>query len=133
MFQDLNTSNALLKATLKTIPLSECNSTVFDHAQSRNWTTFRNGVDLSYYCAADPNRMSDTCKGDSGGPLQIVHHRYSLSTVVGVVSSGLPCGSSSTFPGIYTRVAIFVDWIESYVWPGGEVAIPLINEAALDQ
>lgn len=121
----------MLKANLKTVPLSECNSTVFERARRSDWTYFRNGLDHSYYCAADPNRVSDTCEGDSGGPLQIVRRYLDLSTVVGVVSTGLPCGTS--FPGIYTRVAYFIDWIESYVWPNGEIATPLINQADLYQ
>lgn len=111
--------------------LSECNSTIFNHAASRNWTTFRSGIDRSYYCAADPNKVSDTCKGDSGGPLQLVRRNLDLSTILGVISTGLPCGSSWSFPGIYTRVAFFIDWIESHVWPNGEIATPLINQAML--
>ena len=97
--------------------MTECN--VF--AQSRNWTTFRNGLQQSHYCAADPNRVSDTCEGDSGGPLQIIRPNSDLSTVVGIVSTGLRCGTS--FPGIYTRVAYFIDWIESHVWPNGEWSV----------
>lgn len=115
------------------MPFSECNSTVFNHAQSRNGTAFRNGLDLSYYCAADPNRVSDTCLGDSGGPIQVVRRQIDLSTVVGVVSTGLPCGASRNFPGLYTRVAYFIDWIESHVWPNGQIATPLINQAVLYQ
>lgn len=113
------------------MPLSECNSTVFNYAVSRGWTPFRNGIGQSSYCAADPNKERDTCKGDSGGPLQIIRRNLDLSTIVGVISTGLPCGSSWKFPGIYARVAFYIDWIESYVWPNGEIATPLINQAAL--
>lgn len=73
--------------------------------------------------------MSDTCEGDSGGPLQFIHPQLDLSTIVGVTSTGLPCGTSWKIPGIYTRVAHFIDWIESHVWPNGEIATPKINEA----
>lgn len=119
----------MLKATLKTVPLSECNTTYYNHALSRNWAAFRSGLDRSYYCAADPNEMSDTCEGDSGGPLQTIRQHLDLSTVVGVVATGVKCGNN--FPGIYTRVAHFIDWIESHVWPNGEIATPMINQAVL--
>lgn len=96
------------------------------------WWKFRNGLDQSYYCVADPIKVSDTCERDSGRPLQIIRRNLDLSTVVGVVSTGLPCGSWK-ISGIYTRVAYFMNWIESHVWPNGEIATPLINQAALYQ
>lgn len=92
-----------------------------------NGQPFQNGIDQCHYCAADPNGMSDTCQGDSGGPLQILRSDLNSSTVVGVVSTGFSCGNN--LPGIYTRVAHFIDWIESHVWPNGEITTPLPNEA----
>lgn len=54
--------------------------------------------------------------GDSGGPLQMFEQKSSaIATVVGVVSFGASCGTE--LPGIYTRVAFYIDWIESIVWP----------------
>lgn len=38
-----------------------------------------------------------------------------ISTIVGVVSFGVSCGTA--LPGVYTRVAFYVGWIESIVWP----------------
>ncbi|XP_054167826.1 transmembrane protease serine 9-like [Oppia nitens] len=50
----------------------------------------------------------DSCMGDSGGPLvQQIDGRYYL---VGIVSFGLPCAEPN-FPGIYTKVSNFIDWI----------------------
>lgn len=74
--------------------------------------------------------MIDTCQGDSGGPLQIIRKYVDLSTVVGVVSAGVGCGTS--IPGTYTRVAYFIDWIEAHVWPNGVIPKPKINQAALN-
>lgn len=56
-------------------------------------------------------------KGDSGGPLQTVHNKHScMYTVVGITSFGYEiCGSE--YPGIYTRVHSYINWIESIVWP----------------
>lgn len=38
-----------------------------------------------------------------------------MSTVVGVTSFGISCGSA--LPSVYARVAFYLDWIESIVWP----------------
>lgn len=40
-----------------------------------------------------------------------------LSTLVGVTSFGITCGS--TLPSVYARVAFYADWIERIVWPSG--------------
>lgn len=46
----------------------------------------------------------DSCQGDSGGPL--VHKKI----VVGIVSSGNGCAGAG-YPGIYTRISEFFDFI----------------------
>jgi secreted trypsin-like serine protease len=52
----------------------------------------------------------DACQEDSGGPLMCEQNgRYQL---VGLVSSGKGCGS---YPGLYTEVAKYTDWIIDWV------------------
>jgi hypothetical protein len=53
----------------------------------------------------------DSCQGDSGGPL--VSNHDGVLYLTGVVSWGNGCGSSG-YPGIYTKVSAYVDWIEGY-------------------
>ena len=53
----------------------------------------------------------DACQGDSGGPLFGVQAGHFV--VVGIVSSGEGCADVQ-YPGIYTRVSAFSDWIQSY-------------------
>lgn len=66
-------------------------------------------------CASNIVEGSDACQGDSGGPLFSVNQDSGVSTIVGIVSFGISCGTE--LPGVYTRVASFVDWIEAIVWP----------------
>ena len=51
--------------------------------------------------AADPPNSSDTCSGDSGGPLLVGD--ASAFVLTGVVSFGNGCNERG-FPGVYTRV-----------------------------
>ncbi|BFZ02701.1 hypothetical protein BsWGS_05740 [Bradybaena similaris] len=51
----------------------------------------------------------DTCQGDSGGPL-ICDSQGGQSMVTGIVSLGVGCGMTN-YPGIYTRVSSYTDWI----------------------
>ena len=53
---------------------------------------------------------ADSCQGDSGGPLMVPSAAPSGWTQIGVVSFGNGCGRAE-FPGVYARVAPFVDWI----------------------
>jgi len=62
----------------------------------------------SMVCAGDGNK--DTCSGDSGGALlsDEVDKKWS---VIGVTSFGLECARED-FPGVYTRVDKYLDWIK---------------------
>ncbi|XP_057380163.1 coagulation factor IX-like isoform X2 [Daphnia carinata] len=55
----------------------------------------------------------DTCQGDSGGPL-VSDYGSSVENCrfvqIGVVSYGQECGAT-IFPGVYTRVSSFLEWI----------------------
>ncbi|XP_045371734.2 complement factor I isoform X2 [Camelus bactrianus] len=64
-------------------------------------------------CAGTDDGSTDACKGDSGGPL-VCQDANNVSYVWGVVSWGENCGKSE-FPGIYTKVANYFDWISIHV------------------
>ncbi|CAG9993161.1 unnamed protein product [Clonostachys byssicola] len=59
------------------------------------------------WCASWPAGGKDACQGDSGGPIV-----DSSGTLLGVVSWGRGCAMEGN-PGVYTRVGIFVDWINA--------------------
>uniref|UniRef100_A0A8C1P691 Zgc:123295 n=1 Tax=Cyprinus carpio TaxID=7962 RepID=A0A8C1P691_CYPCA len=53
----------------------------------------------------------DACEGDSGGPM--VSKKGSLWIQSGIVSFGQGCGDSK-YPGVYSRVSQYQNWIKSY-------------------
>lgn len=121
-----NKSDILLKTDLATVPLSQCNQTFLEYnRKGSNLSALQNGISESQYCAHDPNG-NDSCDGDSGGPLQTISDDSIAATIIGIVSYGLVCGSP-VYPSVYTRVAFYIDWIESHVWPVGEVTIPFVS------
>ncbi|XP_012673086.2 complement factor I-like isoform X1 [Clupea harengus] len=60
-------------------------------------------------CAGDVDGHVDSCQGDSGGPL-VCKDPSGVSYVWGVVSWGQECGKKG-FPGVYTQVAHYYNWI----------------------
>ena len=62
-------------------------------------------------CAGHPQGGRDACRGDSGGALLLQDPRTLSWTAVGVVSAGHGCGRRE-FPGLYTRLASYLAWIE---------------------
>lgn len=53
----------------------------------------------------------DSCTGDSGGPMMVQRLYWTLE---GVVSFGNRCGLEG-WPGVYTRVSSYMDWIRAAI------------------
>lgn len=111
------------KADIFTVPLSKCNTYFLNYNEQANLRAFKNGISDSQLCTHDPNGSGDSCEGDSGGPIQVLHDNSTVVKILGIVSFGGSCGS--TLPSINTRVAYYLDWIESIVWPDNQVNAPL--------
>ncbi|KAF9411843.1 hypothetical protein HW555_009448 [Spodoptera exigua] len=105
-------SDTLQKVVLNKFTTAECS------AKYQPVRLMKQGFDAqSQLCYGDKLVSKDTCQGDSGGPIQVKSKNITcMYTVVGVTSFGRACGFVGE-PGIYTRVANYVPWIESIVWP----------------
>jgi len=63
-------------------------------------------------CAGEVGK--DACQGDSGGPLVCQSAGGGESKLCGVVAWGNGCGFEG-YPGVYTRVSYYADWIAENV------------------
>ncbi|NXL43963.1 OVCH2 protein, partial [Podilymbus podiceps] len=92
---------------------------VHDTCQSY-YINFPRKVTQRMICAGFPlEEGKDSCTGDSGGPLVCSSEdNLGFYTLHGITSWGLGCGRKS-YPGVYTNVGGFVDWIKQSVNSSG--------------
>ncbi|XP_030840486.1 enteropeptidase-like isoform X2 [Strongylocentrotus purpuratus] len=102
VFDGEDASNDLLKVLLKSVENDACGEIYDDIIPSK-------------ICAGYSTGGYDSCQGDSGGPLACegADGRWHL---VGITSYGTGCGDPG-FPGVYTRVSSFLDFIEDTISP----------------
>lgn len=92
-----DTRTHLYKTDIAIIDQSLCNA------------SFENSISGNMVCAGGMIQAKrDACTGDSGGPLMLeVGNHMSL---IGLVSFGNDCATKG-YPGVYTRVGNYYDWI----------------------
>jgi secreted trypsin-like serine protease len=72
------------------------------------FTTSDINITDSMICAYISGGGKGSCQGDSGGPLMINTNEGWQQ--IGIVSWGIGCAADG-FPGVYTRTALFSDWV----------------------
>uniref|UniRef100_A0A182N994 Phenoloxidase-activating factor 2 n=1 Tax=Anopheles dirus TaxID=7168 RepID=A0A182N994_9DIPT len=92
--------------------LKEVDVPIVNHFQCQNQLRqtrlgYSYNLNQGFLCAGG-EEGKDACKGDGGGPL--VCERNGVWQVVGVVSWGIGCGQANV-PGVYVKVAHYLDWI----------------------
>lgn len=79
---------------------------------------------LDDLCAGVPGGGIDACQGDSGSPLTV--QVEGVAVLAGVTSVGNECALPN-FPGIYTRVTTYINWIRGYVPVPATVPMPPVG------
>lgn len=108
-------SDILLKVFIPFVPIEQCNGIYYKPLKGSN---LRKGQMCAGYTAENKiktdmkaEKVRDACQRDSGGPLvaftENSQGNYRMFQY-GIVSFGINCGK---FPGVYTSVFDFVDWI----------------------
>ncbi|XP_055003043.1 plasma kallikrein [Sorex araneus] len=87
----------LQKTTIPLVANEECQKRYRDYK-----------ITKQMICAGYKEGGKDACKGDSGGPLVCKHN--GIWQLVGVTSWGEGCARKNQ-PGVYTKVAEYLDWI----------------------
>ena len=88
------TSNNLMHVTIPFVSNTACRNSYGSNIRDTN------------ICAGVAGK--DSCQGDSGGPG--VYSNAGKTSIVGVVSFGYGCARPG-YPGAYTRVSSYIDWI----------------------
>ncbi|XP_076253274.1 venom protease-like [Rhynchophorus ferrugineus] len=111
-------SDFLQKLKLELYDVEKCRNVYRNNRKAMLPSGIRDDIML---CASAPDAIGDACLGDSGGPLQAIKayngNFDNLYSIVGVTSFGKGCALTKGFPGIYTRVSSYIQWIEGQVWP----------------
>ncbi|XP_018896296.2 trypsin [Bemisia tabaci] len=94
-------SRVLRKVEVPIISETDCKSA--GYSESR--------ITDNMICAGYKEGKRDSCQGDSGGPMQINGTRAGNMEVIGIVSWGRGCARPN-YPGVYTRIANYLDWIQ---------------------
>ncbi|WP_256731040.1 serine protease [Acinetobacter sp. SwsAc4] len=100
---------ALYPTTLRytTLKLANCLSSSLYSAQQ---------ITQNMLCAESPmqDSLTDACYGDSGAGLTI--NNLEKPYLLGIASWGVGCAKVG-YPGVYTRVTNYSDWINNYLHP----------------
>lgn len=97
-----NYPSDLMEVMLPIIDLNTCNA---------SYNTLTN----KQICAGYMDGSKDSCQGDSGGPLITQEgEKWLLSGIVSYGGSDTQLCGAPNYPGIYTKVSSYIDWINSY-------------------
>ena len=106
--EELQAPRKLHEVEVEVIDSGEC-KTVYQSLQVPAFS-----IGDTEICATGPAGGKDSCFGDSGGPLVVAAGNDRGYAQVGIVSWGPQCGNP-LFPGVYTRVSSFSNWIKENV------------------
>ncbi|KAJ8718949.1 hypothetical protein PYW07_016505 [Mythimna separata] len=98
--------------------LQEVEVPVISNQDCRNTKYTASMITDNMLCAGFPKTgQKDSCQGDSGGPLIAERKKDKRYELIGVVSWGNGCARAG-YPGVYTRVTNYLDWIRENTQDG---------------
>ncbi|XP_010860804.1 PREDICTED: serine protease 44-like [Bison bison bison] len=97
-----SSTQELQEAELNILRYETCNEVLSEKLESQ-FDVVKEGT----VCAIS-SKGKDACQGDSGGPLVCEFNNSWVQ--VGIVSWGIGCGRSG-YPGVYTEVSFYKDWL----------------------
>jgi len=108
-----SSSKKLREVDVKVLSNSDCKN---KYSYPSSWITSQ------MLCANVDGGGKDACQGDSGGPLVTAGSGNGVTAgqnyeLIGVVSWGSGCASAS-YPGVYSRVTMQLDWITATTGAG---------------
>lgn len=96
----------LMEVNLKIIDFNTCN-----YYYELDGTQLTSNM----FCSGYMNGSQDSCQGDSGGPLITAgNNGYALTGVVSFGGSLEQACGAKNYPGVYTKVQNYVDWVQGY-------------------
>ncbi len=101
-------SASMMRSSIPTVSMSQC---LARYAQIAG---FERLLGPSQICAGNRGGSTDTCSGDSGGPLYVLGRGAQL-VQAGIVSYGPPCRAPVAGYGVYASVAAHEDFIRQHV------------------
>ncbi|XP_065216082.1 serine protease Hayan-like isoform X4 [Planococcus citri] len=117
------TSNTLLVAGVEIVDHHECEASFNGNATKLtrvyDSSTMICGRDAYAGQSWDCRSFEEShIKADSGGVLQIpLRDEICQWNIIGIASFGTGICQHNKYPGMYTKVSHYVDWIQSVVWP----------------
>nr|QBA18636.1 grass-like protein [Locusta migratoria migratoria] len=118
-----SSSDVLLQANVPLQPRSACSQ------------AYRRAVPLSQLCVGGGD-LQDSCKGDSGGPLQAPAQylgEYAPKMVeFGIVSQGVVTCGQISLPGLYTNVGEYVQWITDTILRSVSKVVRVVQNLVLE-
>jgi len=92
---------------------------VISQKKCRKSTNYRSKeITENMFCAGYDKGVLDACQGDSGGPMVWRGDENNAWAQIGIVSWGQGCARKG-YPGVYTRIGKYLDWIINIVEDNG--------------
>lgn len=104
--------------------LQEVSVPIITQKKCRHNTRYRTKeITENMICAGYDRGVIDACQGDSGGPMVWRGSADSAYSQIGIVSWGQGCARSG-YPGVYTRIGRYIEWIISVMKENQECFCP---------